>query len=177
MLNATEILTQLVTDKEILITMLIPRIGVRRIRAFRSTRVSRLSKFFPNQQINFVHEGEILSLDSALGDYGMSDGSLVVAVPMAATQAGTTHTWLSLTRSDDHLSRMADLCANSQVRAEYARLRDLSMRKMEWRPRKFRRFLEHHRRPIGLGQLAQMELTIIPDSPIEMSTAPLPAPW
>jgi hypothetical protein len=166
------------SEKEILITMLIPRIGVRRVRTFRSASVSRLAKLFPNQLIQFVHDGEVLNFDMALGEYAITDGSLIVVVPTSEPSTDASQAWIRLTRADNHLAHLANLCANSSVREEYARLRDLSIRRMEWKPSKYRRVRDRQQAAGGLwhGQ-SEIGLTVIPGSPVFVSTAALPALW
>jgi hypothetical protein len=144
----------------------------------RSARVSRLGAFFPNQEINFVYEGEILNSEQTLGDYAISDGSLIVAIPGPDQRSDAAQTWVRLTRTDNQVAQLAALCAQRNVREEYGRLRDLAIKKMEWKPRKYRRFARRDQSQTEFASSRQTtESTVIPESPDEMSTEPLPAPW
>jgi hypothetical protein len=51
------------SEKEILITLVIFRMGVGRVRTFRSSSISRLTTLLPNQAITCVPAGELLVME------------------------------------------------------------------------------------------------------------------
>jgi hypothetical protein len=111
-------------------------------------------------------------------DYGVADDDTIFAIPEAENPEQTRPRWLRLSEDQEHCERLTNTYRSGSGRREYMRLRDLAMMRTECSPRKFRRFVRVRSSGLSVSEAESGDLlTVIPESPSEISTSPLPLPW
>jgi hypothetical protein len=84
-------------------------------------------------------KGQILSLTESFGFYQISDNDAIVAMPLDSPGFGLAR-WLDVTRRPDSFNDWIRWLLEERTQHETARLRDLSVIRLERKPRQFRRW-------------------------------------
>jgi hypothetical protein len=150
---------------------------VARVSARRDDPCRVILKVFPQLMLTCIYRGEILDLDATLGSYGITDGDLVVAVPTSNSSISDTNRWQNITRRSEAFEASVRSFLNLSTRSESMRLRDLAWYRVESTPRQFKRTVARFQRSQRVEVNRVQEPSVIPESPLEPSTAPLDVYW
>jgi hypothetical protein len=157
----------------ICITIIAPRVGVRRCRVSASSTVCSLSKqcCLPGES-DFIFNGELLEGRHTLGFYGIQNDDALVAVPVNGPPLAASH-WMRATRDYDGFLEAIHFSMNDESRLAFLRLKDLRAKRLECRPRAFRKFGAWHTDASD----ARKGQTIVAETPSVLPCSPLPVCW
>jgi hypothetical protein len=164
--------------KPILLSVLIPGIQLRKVSVAPTTHLSALAHAISKTEVTLIFRGEILNFSQTFADYGMCDHDSIVAIPARDASHQIHPKWLRMSQNEDYCEQVERACQAVGGRREYMRMRDLALLKTECYPRQFRKLVRARCAGPSLFEPESPDsLTVVPDSPSEISTEPLPFVW
>jgi hypothetical protein len=127
------------------------------------------------QNTLLIWRGQILSPTRTFDFYKMTDNEAIIAVPQSSSET-TVRTWLNQTVNSENFQKWVAMAVDRGAQRNEARLRDLSLMRLERKPRLLTKFAAE--RQLGMESL---EVPITPSVPYRKGERPgeepLPAPW
>jgi hypothetical protein len=138
--------------------------------------VFQLDSGFPARSMTYIFKGQLLSKANTFAFYGMVSKSAIVCMD-ERVPGDLKNNWMKVTRDDGFLARVQYIM-DTDYRREVLKHLDVSIKKMELKPKLYRRgirsFLERSRN----GGLDIPSCTaIIPEPAENVSEEPLPFIW
>jgi hypothetical protein len=123
---------------------------------------------------NWVFNGQVLDPKETLGLYGIKNNDAIVLVPMNGA-ASAADRWMRVTREADAFSDTVQFAIGKESHADFLRLKDLRMNRLECRPRAFRKLIANHLQTDTPEVIRYT--TIIGETISDLSCNPLPICW
>jgi hypothetical protein len=164
-----------VSDGRITLHIVLPRFGVQSVLAPGSSRISVLNRQFPQANMTYIHDGQILSSEHTFDFYNIKEGDSIVAVPSDSNPVAA-HQWISLTRDTEVLSNAIREATSPDLRPEVRRLADLRALRLDTHPKhmiRAARWFEQAR----IRTSSSEGSTIIAHSGDTPNIEPLPVLW
>jgi hypothetical protein len=121
-----------------------------------------------------IFNGQILDPNSTFKQSGIKDNDSIVFVSGNGARDAADR-WMRMTREGDMFSDTVQFAIRKESRADFLRLKDLRVNRLECRPRAFRKFMANHM-DADTPEVIRFA-TFIGEAPSELSCNPLPVCW